>query len=415
MRLQPFRALVYASALVMLPTTASPLFAQLRVRTYATGFSQPLAFVQDPSNASIQYVVEQGGRIMLVRNEVVQPTPFLDLTSEIGCCGERGLLGLAFPPNYGASGLFFVFFTAPTGDLVVARFSRSATNASVANPNSRFDLRWSTGDQFILHRFAGNHNGGCLAFGPDGMLYISTGDGGGGGDLENNAQNTSSLLGKILRIDVTSGLALADPDGFVVPLGNAGLPRPEIWSLGWRNPWRFSFDLPHHGGTGGMIVGDVGQGAREEIDYEPRNRPSRNYGWRYREGTLSFVGTPPAGLVLTAPILDYGRSTGSSVTGGYVYRGSVYPSLRGRYFFGDYASRRVWSIALTFNSAGEATASDFIDHTADFAVAGPLGGISAFGIDSGGELYVVDHTRGLVLAFSPRTPRPPTNVRIGWH
>lgn len=411
MRLQAFRYLGGATALLLL--TAASAAAQLKAFIYVSGLSRPVGFVQDPSDPAVQYVVEQSGTIRVVNNGVLQATPFLQIpSSEIISDGERGLLGLAFPPNYGSSGRFYVLFTrpgdtnSPGGKIVVARYKRSA-NRFVADANSQFPLRWSTGADFITHPFT-NHNAGCLQFGPDGMLYIASGDGGSGGDPNNHGQNTSSLLGKFLRIDVSS-VSETHANGFIIPAGNAGLPAPEIWSIGWRNPWRFSFDSPALGGTGAMVVGDVGQSNREEIDYEPANRPGRNYGWRLWEGTQPY--NQPAGTPLhTQPIFDYPRSMGASVTGGYVYRGSVL-DMRGRYFFADYVFRRVWSLALNVNASGEATATDLRDHTAELSGTGALGGISSFGIDSDGDLYVVDHSRGLVLKIG-RDPRPPTNVRI---
>ena len=411
MRLQGFRCLGGATALLFL--TTAPAAAQLKVMTYVSGLSRPVGFVQDPSDPAVQYVFEQAGTIKVVHNGVLQATPFLQIPAgQIVSDGERGLLGLAFPPNYGSSGRFYVLYTrpgdetSPGGKIVVARFKRSA-NRLIADANSQFPLRWSTGADFIVHPFA-NHNAGCLQFGPDGMLYIASGDGGSGGDPNNLAQNTSSLLGKFLRIDVSS-VPETHTAGFVVPSGNAGLPAPEIWSLGWRNPWRFSFDSPALGGTGAMVVGDVGQSNREEIDYEPANRPGRNYGWRLWEGTQPY--NQPAGTpLLRQPVFDYPRSMGVSVTGGYVYRGSLL-DMRGRYFFADYVFRRVWSLALTIDTAGEATASDLRDHTAELSTAGALGGISSFGIDAEGDLYIVDHTRGMILKIG-RDPRPPTNVRI---
>lgn len=398
-----------AVLMILLGVTA-PAAAQLRAVTFLSGLSSPVGFVQDPSDPAVQYVVEQAGKIRVVYDGVLQATAFLDLSTSaiIASGGERGLLGLAFPPNYGTSGRFYVLFTrAGDGYIVVARYERSG-NRFVADALSRFDLRWSTGDTFIVHPYS-NHNAGCLQFGPDGMLYVASGDGGSGGDPQNYAQNTSSLLGKILRIDVSSA-AESHPNGFVIPAGNAGLPRPEIWSLGWRNPWRFSFDSPALGGTGAMIVADVGQGLWEEVDYEPAGSAGRNYGWRRREGMHNYDTSQPAGtLPLIDPIFEYDHSAGRSVTGGYVYRGATMPEYRGRYFFGDYATRRVWSLALTISpTTGEATASDLVDHTPDL---GALGGISSFGVDAEGKLYVVDHTRGLVLKLS-RIPRPPTNVTV---
>ena len=404
-----------AIALVAGLALSAPLGAeaQLRTVTYATGFTSPVGFEQDPSDPANQYVVEQRGVIRLIRNGAVQATPFLDISSLVLCCGERGLLGLAFPPNYGASGRFYVNYTrAGDGRVVVARYRRSV-NPLVAESQGR-PLVWSTGEDSIRHPES-NHNAGCMAFGADGFLYIAQGDGGGGGDPENNSQNTSELLGKILRIDVN--VPDAHPQGFVVPAGNAGLPRPEIWSLGWRNPWKFSFDAPARGGTGAMVVADVGQGAWEEIDYEPAGRVGRNYGWRVREGAHPYTGSTT--LPLVDPIYDYDRAAGRSITGGYIYRGAL-PALRGRYFFGDYATRRVWSLNLRINgSTGEAspsTAADLIEHTAELGGSNVLGGISAFGVDAAGELYVVNYSAGIILkilgAQTAPAPSPPTNVRI---
>ena len=297
----------------------------LRVVVYASGLSLPVAIVQDPTNAAVQFVVEQGGRIRAIQAGQVLPTDFLDLRSAISAGGERGLLGMAFAPDYATSGRFFVNFTNPSGHTVVARFRRSA-DPLVAAAASRFDLQFG-GVRFIAQPFA-NHNGGHLAFGPDGYMYIGLGDGGSGNDPQHRAQNPAELLGKMLRIDVNVGDG--DPNGYRVPpdnpfpLGNPLGARPEIWSFGLRNPWRYSFDDPARGGTGALIMGDVGQGAFEEIDYEPRGRGGRNYGWRNREGAHDNVtNLPPAFLPLIDPIYEYPRSQGQTVTGGFVYRGTA--------------------------------------------------------------------------------------------
>ena len=311
----------------LLLLAATPAAAQLRSTIYLTGLTNPVGIVQDPSNAAVQYVLELGGLIKVVQNGNVLPTPFLDLTGAISTGGERGLLGLAFPSNYGATGWFWAKFTNPAGNTVVARFRRSASNQFVADLASRFDLLWPGGERFIVQPFA-NHNGGHLAFGPDGYLYIGMGDGGASNDPNHNAQNPATLLGKMLRIDVHVDPRAAA--GYRVPPDNpfigGSLPGvlPEIWSFGYRNPWRYSFDDPALGGTGALIVGDVGQGALEEIDYEPAGRGGRNYGWRNREGTRdNITDRAPAYLPLTDPIFDYPRSAGVAVTGGFVYRGSA--------------------------------------------------------------------------------------------
>jgi glucose/arabinose dehydrogenase len=392
---------------------ALPAHAQLRATPYVTGLSRPVAFVQDPSAANIQYVVEQGGVIRVVQNGALLSTPFLTL-SGIASDGEQGLLGLAFAPDYASSGRFYVCFTNAASNIVVSRFLRSS-NPLVANAASRFDLRWHGNLQYIPHPFT-NHNGGNIAFGPDGFLYIGLGDGGSGNDPDHLAQNPGSLLGKILRIDVSG----SNPNGYVVPpsnpfVGHAGY-LGEIWSVGLRNPWRWSFDNPALGGTGAMVIGDVGQSAREEIDYEPMLRGGRNYGWRNREGTLDNVtDRPPAFLPLTDPIYDYSVGPSQSVTGGFVYRGSALgAAYRGRYFFADFVTRRVWSIALNVNGAtGEATASGLLEHTAELGGTAALGGIASFGVDAAGELYICSFN-GVVLRIgtASRVPNPTINIDL---
>src|SRR5262245_23507371 len=392
---------VVAWLLILLPS--GPAFAQFRRQNYVTGLSQPVAFVADPSDSTVQYVVQQGGLVRAVRNGSLQSTPFLDLRTSIGAGGERGLLGLAFPSDYAISGRFYVDVTSPSGDIVVARFKRSAGNPLVADPASRFDIRWSTGERFIRHQQFSNHNGGTLNFGPDGYLYVAVGDGGSGNDPDHNAQNMASLLGKILRIDVS--VPDADAAGRAIPPDNP-FPTgaaPEIWDIGLRNPWKFSFDDPARGGTGALIIGDVGQNLWEEIDYEPPARGGNNYGWRNREGAHDNVTSlPPAFTPLIDPTYEYPRSMGSSVTGGYVYRGTnLGAAYRGRYFFGDFVAGRIWSLALTIDpGTGRATASDLRNHTAELTP----GNVSSFGVDAAGELYFVEYNTGAIVRITASVP-----------
>lgn len=385
--------------------------AQLTTRLIVTGLAAPVDFVQDPSDATVQFIVEQGGRIRALKAGVLVARDFLDLRGAISTGGERGLLGLAFPPDYATSRRFYVNFTNPQGHTVIARF-RPSSDPLVADPASRFDLAWGN-ERFIAQPFS-NHNGGHLAFGPDGFLYIGLGDGGSAHDPAHHAQNASSRLGKFLRIDVN--VPDSDTAGYRIPPGNPfpGSLLPEIWSFGLRNPWKFSFDDPALGGTGALIIGDVGQNAREEIDYEPPNRGGRNYGWRNREGSLVNVETlPPAYTPLTGPTYEYDRTSGSSVTGGFVYRGRMMgAAARGRYFFGDFISRRVWSVALAIDPQGNATASNLVEHTTELGGTATLGNISSFGVDAAGELYIVSYSRGAILEVTGPPPPPPRNLRV---
>ena len=389
--------------------------AQLQGQAYASGFQSPVAFVQDPTDRTVQFVVQQAGRIRVVRSGTILATDFLNLTSSVKSGGEQGLLGLAFAPDYASSGRFFVNFTNVSGDTVIARFTRSS-DPLIANPSSRFDLQLEGTRRVITQPFS-NHNGGHLAFGPDGYLYIGLGDGGSGNDPEHRAQNPSELLGKMLRIDIN--VSDADAFGYRVPSDNpflgANNARDEIWAFGLRNPWRYSFDDIARGGTGALVIGDVGQSRREEINYEPRGAGGRNYGWRNREGTLDNVTSRPlAYQPATDPIFDYGRGDGISVTGGFVYRGTrLGAAFRGRYFFADY-SGRVWSLALTIDGSGEARASDRREHTTELGAGAVLGSISSFGVDADGEIYVVNHTAGRIVRITAplAVPPVPTDLKI---
>jgi glucose/arabinose dehydrogenase len=411
-----------AVAIAALVTTivVVDVHAQLRARTQASGLVEPVAFVQDPTDRATQFVVQQNGHIRVLRNGTVLQADFLDVSASIVSGGEQGLLCIAFPPDAAASRRFFVNFTNRAGDTVVARFRRSSDDA-VADPATRFDLRWfgPGGPAFIAQPFA-NHNGGNLVFGPDGFLYIGLGDGGSGGDPGNRAQNPQELLGKMLRIDV----AVADDDaiGYRVPADNpfaGGAPiaaRPEIWALGLRNPWRYSFDDPARGGTGALVIGDVGQDTWEEVDYEPRGRGGRNYGWPRREAAHDYDARRPVAFTpLTEPIHEYSHDVGASITGGYVYRGAALPaSFRGRYFFADLTGR-VWSIGLAIDAAtGEARRTDIIEHTSELGGTAILGNISSFGVDADGELFIANYSDGRILKIvGPATaPASPTGLRI---
>jgi glucose/arabinose dehydrogenase len=413
-RRHPAAALAALAAIVLLDGGAGAQ-ARLRTRVHATGFTSPVAFIQDPTDRSVQFVVQQGGRIRAVRDGVVGED-FLNITSSVLSGGERGLLGMAVAPDYATSGRFYVNFTNALGNTVIARFRRSPSDALAADPASRFDLRLGTGQQPFIEQPFANHNGGHLVFGPDGYLYIGLGDGGSGDDPEHRAQTPGTVLGKMLRVDVN--VADSHPAGYVVPAdnpfaGGAGGTRPEIWSFGLRNPWRYSFDA----GSGALIIGDVGQGSWEEVDYEPRGAGGRNYGWRNREGAHNNVTSrPPAFQPLRDPIHEYDHSIGSSITGGVVYRGSSLGAAhQGRYFFGDFISSRVWSIGLTINPAtGEATASARTEHTAELGGTSELAGVASFGVDADNELYIVSYSRGAILRVIGigTPPATPTGLRI---
>jgi glucose/arabinose dehydrogenase len=381
-----------------------PAAAQLRAVPVATGLTNPVAFVMDPGDHSTFYVVEQRGTIRTVRGGAVSPTLFLDLRGQLSSGGERGLLGLAFPPDAAQSRRFFVNFTNPDGHTVVARFTRDAQGAVI--PSSRFDLVWPDGRAFVEQPFS-NHNGGHLAFGPEGYLYVGLGDGGSGGDPQNHAQNPNSLLGKMLRIDVNVGDG--DRRGYRVPEDNPFVDREpiaalgEIWAFGLRNPWRYSFDDWTRGGTGALVIADVGQSAREEVNWEPRGAGGRNYGWRVREGRNTFDSRLPAAYVpLTDPIHEYPRSDGQSITGGLVYRGAALdPMFNGRYFFADYVAGRVYSIGIALDERQEATAVDLLVLTDMLGGTAELGLISSFGVDADGEMYIVSYSRGRILKLVP--------------
>jgi glucose/arabinose dehydrogenase len=403
---------------VFMVASVADLDAQLRTRLVASDISSPVVIVQDPVDRNILFVVQQGGAIRVVRNGVLLSGSFLDLSTSIVAGGEQGLLGMAFPPDTATSGRFFVNFTNPQGHTVVARFRR--TDPVVADRTSRFDLRWggASGPAFIAQPFA-NHNGGNLVFGPDGYLYIGLGDGGSGSDPGHRAQNPSELLGKMLRVDVN--VPDSHPIGYQIPPDNpfvGGRPvaaRPEIWAFGLRNPWRYAFDDPMRGGTGALVIADVGQGSWEEVDYEPANRGGRNYGWRNREGAHDHVTSlPPAYTPLVEPIHEYSHSVGVSITGGTIYRGNALPqTFRGRYFFADLTGR-VWSLALTINpTTREAAASDVREHTAELG-GSQLGNITTFGVDADGELLIANYSDGRVLKIigPPAAPAVPTGLRI---
>jgi glucose/arabinose dehydrogenase len=340
-------------------------------RLISNGLTMPIGLANAGDGSGRLFVLEQPGMIRIIQDGELFPDPFLDLNGQVGCCGERGLLGLAFHPDYKSNGYFYVNYTDLNGNTKIARFQVSE-NSNLADPVTQEVLLG------VMQPFP-NHNGGGLAFGLDGYLYIGLGDGGSGGDPLGNAQNLDVWLGKLLRLDIDHG------DPYTIPADNPyaqGGGAPEVWASGLRNPWRFSFDRL----TGDLYIGDVGQGSWEEIDYYPAGGPGGvNFGWNYREGAHTSVASSPLDdLVLTDPVTEYGHDQGVSVVGGIVYRGEKFPELQGIYFYGDYGSGNVWGLYQTVDASWE-NALLFQTGT----------NITSFGEDESGEIYFVDHRGSL--------------------
>ena len=317
------------------------------------------------------FVLEKGGRIVAFDAGGTR-ADFLDITGRVGANGsEQGLLGVAFAPDFAASGRFYVNYTDRDGNTVIARFQADAERG-VADPDSEAVL-------LTVEQPASNHNGGMMAFGPDGYLYIGLGDGGGAGDVHKNAQNLGTLLGSILRIDVSGDQPSVPADN---PFTGQKGARPETWAYGLRNPWRFSFDRA----TGDLWIGDVGQGDWEEIDFQPASSTGgENYGWPLMEGTHCYNADTcdQSGLVL--PVAEYEHEQGCAVTGGYVYRGAEQPALQGIYFYGDYCTGRIWGRRA--DAPGQESV-ELLDSEAR---------ISSFGETESGELLVVDYSGTVYL------------------
>jgi glucose/arabinose dehydrogenase len=348
-------ALAWSSGSALGAESGSTAFRRVVV---ARGLVEPVQVTAPRSERSRLYVVEQRGTIRVIDRGKLRAGLFLDIRSRVEAGGEQGLLGLAFDPQYATNRLVYVNFTDRNGDTRVVRFR---TNGTRALPGSARVL-------LAIDQPYSNHNGGGLAFGPDGDLYVGTGDGGAGGDPEDRAQSMQSLLGKMLRVDVHRP-------------GSA----PEIVGLGLRNPWRYSFDRL----TGDLYIGDVGQGEIEEIDYTPRSSPGlENYGWDVYEGSSRFEEKPVGPGELVFPIFAYSHDRGCTVVGGHVYRGSARPAERGRYTFGDYCSGVIWSLRVT---GGEGTAV----RVEPFRIPS----LTSFGENAAGELFATSH-EGVVYRLS---------------
>lgn len=369
-RLPVMPAISALSALVLMFLLALPVAAQrVTLTTVASGFELPLQATNAGDNSGRVFVTERAGRVRIVRAGQVLDEPFLDISGRVSTNGEQGLLSVAFPPNYASLGHFYAYYADPAGDIVISRFVVSA-DPDRADPASEEILLT------IAHPDFTNHYGGQLAFGPDGYLYAGTGDGGGAGDPRGNAQNPDSLLGKLLRLDVESGPDPATGQAYRIPADNpfAGgtSPRPEIWALGLRNPWRFSFARA----TGDLWIGDVGQNEFEEIDMQPAGAAGGwNYGWNILEGDACYDAqecAPPEGYA--PPVAVYGRDVGQSVTGGYMHRGM--------YVFADFVSGRLFALR---NRAGQWNLSVLAETGLR---------ISALGEDQAGRLYLCDYAGG---------------------
>ena len=360
MRFLPITAVVLC-VLTLASVSGSAFGAEGAFRrvVVARGLEEPVQVTAPRGERNRLYVVEQRGTIRVLDNGKLRNGFFLDARRRIAAGGEQGLLGLAFDPQYASNRFVYVNYTDTNGDTRVVRYR---TNGTRAVPSSARVL-------LALDQPYANHNGGGLAFGPDGGLYVGTGDGGSGGDPEDRAQNMDSLLGKMLRLDVRR-------------TGSA----PEIVALGLRNPWRYSFDRL----TGDLYIGDVGQGEVEEIDYTPRVSPGlENYGWDVYEGSSRFEEKGAGVGELVFPVFEYSHERGCTVVGGYVYRGSARKSERGRYIFGDYCSGRVWSLRVSGGKATGVRVEPF-----------RIPGLTSFGENAAGELFATSQDGGVVYRLS---------------
>jgi glucose/arabinose dehydrogenase/murein DD-endopeptidase MepM/ murein hydrolase activator NlpD len=367
------------------PAAPSALAPYIAFEQVASGLSQPTFLTHAGDGSGRLFITERGGQIRIMQGGTLLAAPFLNIGSKLSTGGsEQGLLGLAFHPGYASNGVFFIHYTNTSGAIVLARYQVSA-DPNLADAASESIL-------LTIPKPASNHNGGMLAFGPDGMLYMGTGDGGGGGDPDGNGQDLTTLLGKVLRLDVDGGSPYAIPSDNPLAADPDPAVRKEIWAYGLRNPWRFSFDRA----TDDLYIADVGQGAREEVDFQPAaSAGGENYGWNVMEGSLCFnpsSGCNTSGKVLPVAEYDHGSSGGCSISGGYVYRGTRYPAMNGVYLYGDFCSGRLWGL----RRSGTTWQNSLLQDTA-YA-------ISTFGEDEAGELYLTDYNTGriyhvVVLAF----------------
>ncbi|MES2498354.1 MAG: PQQ-dependent sugar dehydrogenase [Pseudomonadota bacterium] len=369
-----------------------------RVRRVAAGFVESLFAAPVPDGSGRLFVVQRGGRIRILNpaTGAIAAQPFLDLSGSVGTSGERGLLGFATAPDFATSGVFYIYATNSAGTNEVRRFTTAAGNRDLADPAS--------GDVILAipHPGASNHNGGWIGFGADDFLYIASGDGGGTGDPNGNAQNRNALLGKMLRIDVRSDAFPADASrDYAIPSGNpfaASGGAPEVWALGLRNPFRNSFDPV----SGALLIGDVGQGAVEEIDLMRPTDGGANFGWNLREGSQPYNGgADQAGFTL--PVAEYGHGNGptqgNSVTGGYVYRGPV-EALRGLYFFGDFVNGNIWSVPLSRLVPGQTLAAGAFTIRDLAPDAGAIDNVASFAVDQSNNLYIIDFD-GEIFVIEP--------------
>lgn len=363
--------------------TAPPDINQFRLVEVISGLRYPLYVTGAGDGSGRIFVLEQSGRVRVLRNGILQSAPFIDLSAlasqdVLSGYSERGLLGIAFHPDFAENGLFYVNYTSRSGDTQVVEYRVSPDNPDVADATSARTL-------LTIAQPYRNHNGGHMAFGPDGYLYISVGDGGSRDDPVRAGQNPSTLLGTILRIDVdnpTSNRPYGIPDDN--PFYTNPNFAPEVWAYGLRNAWRFSFDRA----TGDLYIADVGQDVWEEVNFQPADSPGgENYGWPAYEARVRYIG--PDAINPTFPIVEYSHSFGCSITGGYVYRGAAIPDLQGAYLYSDYCSGRLWAAYRDENGIWQSV-----------ELLGTRRQISSFGEDDDGELYLIDY-QGAVFRFEP--------------